>query len=149
MENGSSAPGRKIMGLSGRLPAISHRKEQEFGQKTTEQSIDFPTWNTASMKSSEFLGTDSFLAVLSHLGITYIQHHYFTISRQNGQKAMTKQYDYRVPAQSIKNLINSLSSVGLGVLDDFITFKPHLHLLNLAVLFCIFNLKNISKLSQI
>ncbi len=149
MGNGSSTAGQKIMGLSWQLPAVSHRKEQEFGQKITEQSVDFPTWNTASMKLSEFLGTDSFVVVLSDLGITYIQHHYFTISRQSGQKAMTEQYDYRVLAQSIKNLINSLSSVDLGVSDDFITLKSHLQLLNLVVLFCIFNLKNISKLYQI
>ncbi len=36
MENGSGTPGRKAMGLSRRLAAVSHRTEQEFRRKISE-----------------------------------------------------------------------------------------------------------------
>jgi hypothetical protein len=66
--NGSSTPDQEIIELSRRVPAVSHRKEQEFGRKITEKSENFPVRNTASMKSPEFSGTGHFLAALSHLG---------------------------------------------------------------------------------
>jgi hypothetical protein len=45
---GSSIPGRKIFGIFRRLLAVSHWKEQEFGQKTLEKPEIFPTLNTTS-----------------------------------------------------------------------------------------------------
>jgi hypothetical protein len=42
-----------------RLPTVSHRKNPKI----------FRHWNTVSMKSPEFPGTDRFLAVLSDLAI--------------------------------------------------------------------------------
>jgi len=45
---GSSIPGRKIFGIFRRLLAVSHWKEQEFGQKTLEKPEIFPTLNIAS-----------------------------------------------------------------------------------------------------
>ena len=65
--NGSCIPGRKIKEIFRLLPAVSRRTEQEFGRRTQEKSEDFLVWNTASMKSPEFSGTDRFLAVLSNL----------------------------------------------------------------------------------
>jgi hypothetical protein len=54
MENRSSIPSRRIVELSRRLPAVSHRKEQEFVRKTPKKSESFadltvsspycPTW---------------------------------------------------------------------------------------------------------
>jgi len=51
-------------GIIRRLPAVSHREEQEFGGKAPKTSEKFPARDTSSMKSSEFPGTDRFLAVL-------------------------------------------------------------------------------------
>jgi len=67
MGNGTTTPSRKISELCRRIPAVSRQKEQLFGGKTMEKSENFPFPNVASVKPSEFHGTDRFLAVLSDL----------------------------------------------------------------------------------
>ncbi len=60
--------GMEDRGIIRRLPAVSHREEQEFDRKAPERSKKFTARNTSSMKSSEFPGTDRFLTVVSDLG---------------------------------------------------------------------------------
>jgi hypothetical protein len=53
------------------LTSRNDREEQEFGRKAPYKAENFPTRNTALMKSPEFPVPDLFLAVLSDLGFFF------------------------------------------------------------------------------